>query len=370
VSLWDVHPRIHRKFINFKIKQQAIKKQSGKLMSPELKRAIIKFVPDYFSWDKERQEQYRVDTPEEDAFKIRQFLLRELFGISVSNADELEEARRAMNVVQCSKLNATLLPIKGIGEDFFYLNEIFCSQTKLLSFKTLYDYDFDDYKFQENSRKKEQKDYEKKPYKGSLYLTWARLMIDDSFSYGVLSMVAGYLYCQLDEYGNDYMEKLIPHKFTRGKNHGKAEGPGYLFDLKIDAKGQESQLDELKHRFWKHISEVYERLMDEFDKKSKQRVFILNQSQMGDPNHHFLFTDKEILNRIHFKTFMRCCRAAEQPDHSSLSRKLDEEKQLLTKYLDKQYRDIMENFDRKIVRFRKKYKVIFHRDSGLDELLD
>jgi len=339
-------------------------------MSPALKKAIIKFVPGYFSWDKKRQEQYRIDTPEEDSFKIRQFLLRELFDISASNDDEVEEALQAMNEAQCSKLNATLLPIKGIGEDFFYLNEVFCSQKNLLSFETLYDYDFDDYKFQEDSRKREHKDYEKKSYRGLLYLTWARLIIDDSFSYGVLSMVAGYLYCQLDEYGNDYMEKLIPHKFTHGKNHGKAEDQGYLFDLKINAKGIELQLDELKHRFWKHISEVHERLMDEFDKKSKQRVYILNQSKVGDPSHHFLFTDKKILKRIHFKTFMRCCRAAEQPDHASLFRNLEEEKQLLTKYLDKQYKDIMENFDPKIVRFRKKYKVIFHRDSSLDELLD
>ena len=52
-------------------------------MLPELKKAIMRFVPDYFSWDKKRQEQYRVDTPEEDAFKIMQFLLRELFDISV-----------------------------------------------------------------------------------------------------------------------------------------------------------------------------------------------------------------------------------------------------------------------------------------------
>ena len=339
-------------------------------MSPELKRAIIKFVPDYFSWDEKRQEKYRVDTPEEDAFKIRQFLLKEMFDISVSNDDEIEEAWRAMNEEQCSKINATLLPLKGIGENLFYLNEAFSSQKNLLSFETLYDYDFDDYKFQEDSLKKEQKDYERKPYRGALYLTWARLMIDDTFSYGVLSMVAGYLYCQLDEYGHDYMEKLIPHEFKHGKNHGKPEKSGYLFDMKIDAKGLELQLDELKHRFWKQISKVHERLMDEFDKKSNQRVFILNQSKVGDPNHHFLFTDKKILKRIYFKTFMRCCRAAEQTDHSYLSQKLEEEKQLLTKYMNTQYKDIMENFNPKIVRFRKRYKVIFHRDSGLDELLD
>ena len=338
-------------------------------MSPELKKALIKFVSDYFSWDEECQEQYRVDTPEEDAFKITQFLLRELFGISVSTDDELEEAWRSMNEVQCTKINAALLPIKGIGEDFFYLNEAFCSGKNLLSFETLYDYDFDDYKFQVGSRKKEQRDYEEKPYRGSLYLTWARLMIDGSFSYGVLSMVAGYLYCQLDEYGNDYIEKLIPHEFMHGKKHGKAEGPGYLFDLKVDAKGLESQLNELKYRFWIHLSEVHERLMDEFDKKSMQRVFILDQSKTGDPNRHFLFTDKEILKRIHFKTFVRCCRTAEETDLSSLFRKLEEEKQLLTKYLDEQYGDIMQNFDPKIVRFRKKCKIIVHRDSGLEELL-
>ncbi len=339
-------------------------------MSPELKRAIIKFVPDYFSWDKNSQEQYRVDTPKIDAFKIQQFLLRELFSISVSNDDEMETVWQKMSEAQCIKINATLLPLKGIGEDYFYLNEIFCPKTNLLSFKTLYDYDLDDYKYQENSREKEQKNYKRRPYRGSLSFTWARLMIDGTFSYGVLSMVAGYLYNQLDEYGDDYMEELIPHEFKRGKNHGKAQSSGYLYDVKIDARGLELQLDELKYRFWEHMSGVYERLMDEFDKKSMQHVFILNQSKTDDPNHHFLFSDKEILKRIHFKTFMRDCRTAEQKDHSFLSRRLEEEKNLLTKYLDTQYKDIMENFDPKIARFRKRRKVILNRDSGLDALLD
>jgi hypothetical protein len=110
--------------------------------------------------------------------------------------------------------------------------------------------------------------------------------------------------------------------------------------------------------------------MDEFDKKSEQRVFILNESKAGNPSHHFLFTDKEILKRIHLKNFMHCCRAAEQTDHSFLFQKLEEEKRLLSGYLDKQYTDIMENFDPKIVRFKRKHKIILHRDSGLDELLE
>ena len=111
-------------------------------------------------------------------------------------------------------------------------------------------------------------------------------------------------------------------------------------------------------------------MLPEFDKKSVQRVFILNQSTSDDPSHHFLFTDKEILQRIHFRSFMRDCRTVEQTDHLSLSLKLDEEKQLLTKYLDTQYKDIRENFDPKILRFRKKYEVVLGKDSGLEELLE
>jgi hypothetical protein len=58
---------------------------------------------------------------------------------------------------------------------------------------------------------------------------------------------------------------------------------------------------------------------------------------------------------------MRNCRAAEQADHTSLYRKLEVEKELLTRYLDKQYKDIMEKFDPLIVRFRRKYTKAFER---------
>jgi hypothetical protein len=339
-------------------------------MSPELQRAIIKVVPDYFSWDENRQEKYRVDIPENDFFKIQQFLLKELLDISVSNDDEISEALRDMSIPQCTKFNATLLPLKGIGEDYFYLNEHIGEPQNRLSFDTLYDYDFDDFVFQEDSREKGQKGYQRRPYQGSLYFGWARLIIDGAFSYGTLCMVAGYLYGQLDEFGIECIGKLIPHEYVHGKNHRKPEGSGYLFDIKTDAKGLESQLKELEHRFWEYLRDVHVRLMDEFDKKSQQRVFLLDQSKSEDPNQLFLFSDKEILKRIHFKTFMRDCRAVEQMDHSPLFQKLKEEEQLLEKYLNSQYADIMENFDPKIVKFRKKYKVIIHKDAGLDELID
>jgi len=338
-------------------------------MIPELKRALIKYVPDYFAWDTAAQEQYRVNTPEEDAFKIRQYLLKILFGISVADNDELDTAWDELSIEQYTVINPILLPLQGIGEDYFYLNECLADDKTLLSFPTLYDYDFDNYQFQEESRVKESKDYRKKPYRGSLYFTWARLLVDGAFSYGVLSMVAGYIYSQVDEFGNDYIGELIPYSFKKGKDHGKKDGAGYLWNMKRDARGLESQLDALLRRFWQHLQKVYERLLDEYHKKSEQRVFIIDSSKYGDREHQFLFTDTTVLQRIRLQTFMRNCCAVEQKNQLLLTQKIEGEKNLMKVYLDSQYKDIMVNFDPKMLKFQKKRKIFIHKDSGLDELL-
>lgn len=338
-------------------------------MIPELKRALIKCVPDYFAWNIAVQEQYRVNTPKEDVFKIRQYLLKILFGISVADNDELDTAWDELSIEQYTVINPILLPLQGIGEDYFYLNECLADDKTLLSFPTLYDYDFDNYQFQEESRVKESKDYRKKPYRGSLYFTWARLLVDGAFSYGVLSMVAGYIYSQVDEFGNDYIGELIPYSFKKGKDHGKKDGAGYLWNMKRDARGLESQLDALLRRFWQHLQKVYERLLDEYHKKSEQRVFIIDSSKYGDREHQFLFTDTTVLQRIRLQTFMRNCCAVEQKNQLLLTQKIEGEKNLMKVYLDSQYKDIMVNFDPKMLKFQKKRKIFIHKDSGLDELL-
>jgi len=338
-------------------------------MTPELKRALLRVVPGYFAWERARQERYRVDPPESDAFAIRRFLVRELFDINVSTQEELDTARQEMSLAQCNRLNATLLPIQGIGEDYFYLNEHFAEPKNLLSFETLYDYNLDDYAFQETAREKDIKNYRRKPYRGSFYYTWARLFLDGAFTYGMLCMVAGFLLSRLEDCGNDHIDTLIPHEFKHGKHHGKAEGDGYRYDVKVDANGLEPHLDELNHRFWQYTREVHERLMDTYDQKSEQRVYILDESTADERNHLFLFTDKAILKRIRVKSFARDCRAAEQTDHAALYQALEAEQRLLREHLDRQHADIRQNLDPNVVRFRKKMKVIFHKDSGLDELL-
>ena len=42
----------------------------------------------------------------------------------------------------------------------------------------------------------------------------------------------------------------------------------------------------------------------------------------------------------------------------------------MQQFLDKQHADIMDNFNGKIIKLSKKNKIIIHKDSGLDGLLD
>jgi len=165
-------------------------------MLPELRRAIIKFVPNYFSWDEKTQERYRVQMPQEVTFKIRQFLMAELLGIAVKNEEEMDEAENHLTEAQWSMINGAMLPLQGIGENCFFLNESFAEGQSILSFPTLYDYDFADYQFQEEWRKKDIADYQGKPYHGSLYSTWARLQVDRRFLQLRHLVHAGCLYLQ------------------------------------------------------------------------------------------------------------------------------------------------------------------------------
>lgn len=52
-------------------------------------------------------------------------------------------------------LNRALLPLQGIGEDNFFLNEILLTDVTLLDFNTAGDYARDDHQFQEQARKQE-----------------------------------------------------------------------------------------------------------------------------------------------------------------------------------------------------------------------
>ncbi|MGI9450202.1 MAG: hypothetical protein ACR2QH_06150 [Geminicoccaceae bacterium] len=340
--------------------------EASPAMASVLRRALMRANPAYFHWPVERQERYRLTMPDDHAFSIERQLFKELFDIEIQSEKDAEEAFDEFGPEDCRRYNTALLPIKGIGEDCFFLNEHLGEKT-LLDFETLYDYDLDDHNFQEEARQQEWSDYVKKPYRGALYLVWARLFVDQQFTYATLSCAAGYVFSQTDSYGHDVIDELVPHRYVEGDHHGKREGAGYLFDMRVDADGKEEQLDELQARFVRYQIDHYEEQRDLWDREALGVAYIIPGDHDDDPNLAFVFTDKTAMQQIRFRHFLRDSRAIEC-DPALLHERVAAEKKRLRQFLETQRQDIEANDDPKIRRFRKKRKIIVHPDAAKDLL--
>lgn len=339
---------------------------SARQREAALRRAIIGVKPDYYSWPSEVQERYRVTMPDRDMFLINQALMKALFAIRVDTEESMDEAFAAFDDAGKVLFTGTLLPLVGVGEDNFVLNEHLGDGT-ILDFPTIYDYDRDFHCFQEGVRAEEIPDYARKPYRGDLYHRWARLQIDGAFHYATLSMAAAYIFSLIDDLGSKRVDELIPHEYVDGEDHGKREGAGTILDRRIDAAGLEGQLQELMERFQRYISARCDTLTAEFDEESRKAVYMFDRSRPDDPHMDFIFTDKTALQAVRFRHFMADCRAI-VADGRELDPIIEREQAAVVSFLGEAHRDIMENFDPKVVKFRKKHKIIV-ADGAFDALL-
>ena len=332
-----------------------------------LQQALAQTKPEYFSWSQVKRESYHVSKSAEDTFCLQQIILKELFNIGVGTEEELDTAWDNFSEEQQLMYNKAILPINGIGQNSFFLNEYLGEDATLLDFETLYDYSHDDHCFQEKARKEENPEYVIKPYRGDLHFVWARLMVNDAFYYATLSSLASYIHGTIDSIGFDKINELIPHKHVRGKNHGKKEGKGFLFDLQVDANGQELQLEELQRYFWEYLSKRYEALLDECDGQAKGCVYIIDKSKKNDPHMDFIFSDKTALKTVRFKHFMADCQQI-LGDNQQLNVFKAQETEAITSFLEQKYQKILENFDPKIIKLRKKHKIIVLEEAAKDFL--
>ena len=128
-----------------------------------LRQAVIRVKPDYFALSETERENYRLHMNTEDEFRIRQITLKELFGIAAITTEELDAILDTFDDSQYLLLNSTLLPLHGIGEDNFFLNEYLPADVTLLDFSTVGDYARDDHSFQEQAHKQEDPEYKTTP---------------------------------------------------------------------------------------------------------------------------------------------------------------------------------------------------------------
>ncbi len=320
-----------------------------------LRRTLMRVKPEYFSWSKDEQEQYGANIPEDEDFRITQSLYKILFNIDVSTEESVKVVNEDFSGADYLLFNSTILPLNGIGEDDFFLNE---SMSKtLLDFETLHDYYYEDYLFQEEVRSRDFKNYKPRPYQGRIHCDWARLKINGDFYYALLWSATDYLISNIDNVGEQKIDELIPHNLVEGKNHGKREKSGTLWNMEWEAGGLESQLEELRFRHHNYVNDLEVRLSDDFDEKTLQEAYMIEDSKKDDPTMHFIFSNKTALEAVKFKSFIRDCQRI-NGDCTTFDLIGEREKKAIMEFLEQQYHDIMENFDPKIAKFHKKKKVI------------
>jgi hypothetical protein len=335
------------------------------------RKALMVADPLYYSWPAEQQERFRATRDQAVSARINAVLLHELLGIACTaeNADDIWDD---ISPSQRNDLNWARLLTTGIGEDFIYLNEIMAENTSLLDFNTLYDYDFKDYLFQEQAKKKDSKNYAGQEYYPWSFPPWARLIIDEKFHYSTLFSLARYLVDEIEQQGRGLIGTLIPHQYVEGKNHGKKENGGFLWDKRVDAAGQEQQLDELQERWNRYTQERWITLSQSFVDDAPA-VFVADDNQDGELNRDFIFNNAAALKRVRWRHFLADCEQI-KGDFSVVSEHEKTALEQAQRWLRETHQDIMDNYDPRVAKLRKRNKVIVAPgafdsliDGGLDE---
>ncbi len=346
---------------NVKYKLSSINKAQ---ITAAARKALIAADSYYYAWPAEQQENFRATMGENPRNRVECVLLDSLLNIQCS----IDDVNKVWSDLPPSKLNilnwASLLT-KGIGEDFISLNEILADGKSLLDFTTLYDFNYDDYLFQEQANKKEFPDYEEMDYYAYKHPSWVRLLIEGDFYYATFTSVATQLYDDIEEAGRDYIDQLIPHKLVEGKDHGKQVKGGVRWDMKEDANGLEEQLKELKHRWYPYLQGRWLGI-SKANSKLDPAVYTQDNHWDNDPHRSFIFTNEETLKKIRWRHFLSDCTSL-MANYVVVEKQREQEVSDAKSFLDRNYQDILENFDPNVVKLRKNRKVIMST-GALDDL--
>jgi hypothetical protein len=295
--------------------------------------------PDYFSWSAEQQEHYGANISEED-YALLQHALCKTLGKRGFPAEHEQ----------------MLLPLVGIGEDEFHLDESLSDGRTVLELATLRQFDEAQYETQEEIRRRGGPGYARRPYRGSLYLNSAQLRLDGRFVRAKLTMVAGYIYAALCDSSHQLLEARIPFRYVPGRNHGKIKGRFWQWDMRVEAQGPEGVVEELQRRIWNYERQRFDALLTQNDAAGEPCVYLVDESKSQGPRVHFVFTDKEALARVRFHSFVRDCRALERPA-TELAEAVNREKDLMARFIDTEHAAVIRSHSTKVARFREMPKI-------------
>lgn len=329
------------------------------------RKASIAANPEYYSWPEPEKEAFRAGLKGIELDRAKVVLLRDLCGVE-STLNSVKQAWDEIPGSQIDSINQAQLLIRGIGDDHIFLNESFADGVTLLDFTTLYDYDYNDYLFQESAYKREDEHYPGRDYYALRFSLWARLIIENTLHYATLHSQADFIKQAIHEQSDTIIDTLIPHEYKEGKNHGKEEKGGFLWDLKLDAGGLEPQLEELQTRSYQYQEQLWLNLSQQFQRQPAV-IYARKNFNEGENYIDYLFANEATLKKIRWRHFLVDCKPL-LSDFSIVDDRIKQESEKARQYIEQQHQDILQNFDPKVVKLRKKRKVII-APGALDDLL-
>ncbi|KZZ76354.1 hypothetical protein A3767_01295 [Oleiphilus sp. HI0133] len=329
-----------------------------------VKRLLIKLHPEFFALTEQEQNRIRQRLYLDHTEQVDTYLYKELFGLRYDPTIGEDQ----LNSLQLNRFNAHTTALCGIGKNSLKLNELHGGDFDLTQFPTLRDYDVHEFNFQQDARKKHSSaTFAERPYRLYLHHVWARIIDDQSaFWYLTLSSLSFYLLDALENPKRDLVDELIPNELVEGENHGKSESGGFVWDWKCNAYGKERELEELQDRVREYQSTRYHVLNDEFHDQQVSIYMIERDDDPDEASMSIVVNNASAAAKVRFTHFLTDC-AALSKNASEIEELKQREIELQEAFIREQYQDICDNFDPKVVKLKKKYKVVFS-SKALDDL--
>jgi hypothetical protein len=352
----------------------------------------MKYHPSFFSLSKKQQDVYKITNENEIRYPFKKFLFKKLMDIIPPNTDkgDKEAEEEFLNQIEVPddillKMNSAQTYMRGIGENYFTLNESFDDENgeNILSFKTLYDYDLSVHDFQEKCMIGDGDD-EPAPYLMRLSSRWARLhlhttnknVLKSEFYYLILTSISIHIYDILEDKLLEYIDTLIPNEFVDGENNGKMvtgknnpknDDSLVYWDFKIDANGLEDVLEDLNTVARKFLNMTYDRLKLSFNENKRSTIWVSDESSENDPYKLYIFSDMDVLKNINLDNFQEDTEKFITEDMSFIKDVITKEEELLFRHIDTNFKDLMDKFDPKIKRLKKPSTIIVNKGFNIDE---
>ena len=82
-------------------------------------------------------------------------------------------------------------------------------------------------------------------------------------------------------------------------------------------------------------------------------------------NIHFIFTDKDALSAVRFRSFVRDCSAIER-GADELNEAMKEQETKLKSFIQQQHQELLQTFDPRVKRLRRRRQILIHKDAFED----